>query len=204
MINSTRAILDYIPSPETTNIGIATFGNGISFYKLTESEEISEIIINNLEDPFAAEPISAVTFNLAQYREPLDKLLEKLADKPLTAQSHISIFSLVSTLKQMFVGGRAVIFSTLLGTLGAGKLKNRDDPKLYNTDKERSLYTLADESYLHLAKETTDAGLAVDIFACTHQYFDVASNGALATITGGNIYYHPRFSSETDGERLHF
>ena len=104
----------------------------------------------------------------------------------------------------MFVGGRAVVFSTLLGTLGAGKLKNRDDPKLYNTDKERQLYTLADESYLHLAKEATDSGLALDIFACTHQYFDVASNGAIAAITGGNVYYHPRFSSETDGERLHF
>ncbi len=52
--------------------------------------------------------------------------------------------------------------------MGAGKLKMRDDAKLYNTDKERSLYTMADESYFNLAREATDAGLAVDIFAATH------------------------------------
>jgi len=81
-----RAVLDYIPNPENTNIGIATFGSGISFYKLTQSEEISEIIINNLEDPFAAEPISAVTFNLEQYRDSLDKLIDRLSEKELTQQ----------------------------------------------------------------------------------------------------------------------
>ena len=104
----------------------------------------------------------------------------------------------------MFIGGRAVIFSTLLGALGAKKLAMRDDAKLYNTDKERSLYTMQDESYFDLARESADAGMAIDIFACTHQYFDIATHGAISAITGGSIYYHPRFSSETDGERLHF
>lgn len=68
----------------------------------------------------------------------------------------------------MFIGGRAVIFSTLLGTLGAKPLTMRDDAKLYNTDKERSLYTMQDESYFDLAREAADAGMAIDIFACTH------------------------------------
>jgi protein transport protein SEC24 len=80
----------------------------------------------------------------------------------------------------------------------------RDDPKLYNTDKERSLYTMLDESYFNLAREATNAGMAVDIFACTHQYFDISSTGAICAVTGGQVYYHPRFSSAVDGERLHY
>jgi protein transport protein SEC24 len=104
----------------------------------------------------------------------------------------------------VFVGGRCIIFSALLGTSGSGKLKARDDAKLYNTDKERTLYTLQDESYFNLAREATDAGMCVDLFACTHQYIDMSTNGAITAITGGSVFYHPRFSSATDGERLHY
>jgi len=121
-----------------------------------------------MEDPFAAEPISSVTFNVNEYRDSLDVLIDKLAEKQSIATGATSLYSLISVLKDMFVGGRAVIFSTQLGSVGAKKLTMRDDAKLYNTDKERSLYTMQDESYFELARDTSDAGLAIDIFACTH------------------------------------
>ena len=157
-----------MPNPENTNVGICTFDTGISFYKLTATGDVNQIVINNMEDPFAAEPISSVTFNINEFRDSLDVLIDKLSEKTITATSTTSLYSLITTLKDMFEGGRAIIFSTLLGSMGAKKLAMRDDAKLYNTDKERSLYTMQDESYFELARDATDAGMAIDIFACTY------------------------------------
>ena len=168
VLNSLRVILDYMPNPENTNVGICTFDTGISFYKLTATGDVNQIVINNMEDPFAAEPISSVTFNINEFRDSLDVLIDKLSEKTITATSTTSLYSLITTLKDMFEGGRAIIFSTLLGSMGAKKLAMRDDAKLYNTDKERSLYTMQDESYFELARDATDAGMAIDIFACTY------------------------------------
>jgi hypothetical protein len=66
-------ILDYVPNPERAKIGILTFDQSVQFYKLSPANGgISEVVLNNMEDPFAPEPINGITFSLEECRDSLD------------------------------------------------------------------------------------------------------------------------------------
>jgi len=45
---------------------------------------------------------------------------------------------------QSSVGGKMLVFQSTLPSTGHGALRNRDNPRLYGTDKEHTLLTAAD------------------------------------------------------------
>jgi protein transport protein SEC24 len=45
---------------------------------------------------------------------------------------------------QSSVGGKMLVFQSTLPSTGLGALRNRDNPRLYGTDKEHTLLTAAD------------------------------------------------------------
>jgi protein transport protein SEC24 len=100
------------------------------------------------------------------------------------------------------LGGQITLFLSGLPTLGLGKLKARDDPTLYNTDKEKSLFMAADPFWRTTAEELAESGVGVNIFFFPDQYTDVASVGVLSSTTGGEIFFHPKFSPVRDRETL--
>lgn len=51
------------------------------------------------------------------------------------------------------LGGRIIIFSSYVNTTGFGAIVVRDDPKIYNTDKEKVLLSPANDTYIKLAQE---------------------------------------------------
>jgi len=51
------------------------------------------------------------------------------------------------------VGGRILVFSSSINSIGAGALTMRDDPKLYNTDKEKTIMVPATEHFTKLGQE---------------------------------------------------
>jgi protein transport protein SEC24 len=68
----------------------------------------------------------------------------------------------------------------LLPSFGPGALKNRDDVKLYGTDKEKQLYTPQDNAYYDLGKECVADGVCVDLWLFPLQaYVDVSTLGKL-------------------------
>ena len=79
VLSSIRAILDYIPYPDRTMIGIITFDSILQIFKVSSSGELSEVMMTDVEDPFIPEPVAGCCYNLAQDREKLESLLEKLA-----------------------------------------------------------------------------------------------------------------------------
>lgn len=91
---------------------------------------------------------------------------------------------------------------TSLPTFGPGALKNREDPKLIGTDKEKQLFSPQDDYYKELAEKCVESGVGIDIFFCTTGYVDMATVGALASITGGHSFYYPHFHFQKDGARL--
>lgn len=78
----------------------------------------------------------------------------------------------------------------------------REEAKLYNTDKERTLFAAQDPFYRQIGEECVDAGIGVNLFLFPSQYIDVASIGVLPGITGGELFFHPRFSPSREAVKL--
>ncbi|KAM7263321.1 hypothetical protein ACFE04_001004 [Oxalis oulophora] len=65
-------------------------------------------------------------------------------------------------------------------SLGAGRLKLRgEDLRVYGTDKEHALRIAEDPFYKQMAADFTKYQIAVDVFAFSDKYIDIASLGTL-------------------------
>jgi protein transport protein SEC24 len=95
-------------------------------------------------------------------------------------------------------GGQINLFLAALPTLGPGGLKAREDVGLYNTDKERSLSSPANPSWVETAESAAQCGVGINTFFFPDQYTDVASVGHLSAITSGESFFHPRFDATRD------
>ena len=101
------------------------------------------------------------------------------------------------------LGGQINLFLSSLPTVGAGKLTARDDPSASNTDKERTLFSPADPFWRITGEELAECGVGLNTFLFPDQYTDIASIGALSTITGGEAFFHPKFNPVRDRDTLH-
>jgi len=101
------------------------------------------------------------------------------------------------------LGGKLLIFQNTLPSLGVGRLKLRgDDLRVYGTDKEHMLRIPEDQFYKQMAAELTKYQIAVNVYAFSDKYTDIASLGTLAKYTGGQVCYYPGFQSAIHGEKL--
>lgn len=101
------------------------------------------------------------------------------------------------------IGGQVNVFLSTIPTVGPGSLKHREDTKLYGTDKEKNLFAPQDGFYRGAAEECVEAGVGFNVFFFPSQYIDVATIGLLPGLTGGELYFHPRFDPVRDGVKLH-
>lgn len=86
-----------------------------------------------------------------------------------------------STFLQNQLGGKLLVFQSTLPSLSVGRLRLRgDDLRAYGTDKEHILRVPDDPFYKQMAAEFTKKQIAVDIYAFSDKYSDIASLGAYA------------------------
>lgn len=74
-------------------------------------------------------------------------------------------------------GGQICVFLSSLPNWGPGALKSREDPLLYGTDKEKSLYSPSIPFWRNTAEELAEAGVGVNTFLFPERYIDAASVG---------------------------
>lgn len=74
-------------------------------------------------------------------------------------------------------GGQVCVFLSSLPNWGPGALKSREDPLLYGTDKEKSLYSPVIPFWRNTAEELAESGVGVNIFLFPERYIDAASVG---------------------------
>ena len=93
---------------------------------------------------------------------------------------------------------------TCLPTVGPGALKERDDPKLYGTEREKGLFAPQEKYYTQLATEYAQHGISADVwlFPPPNTYMDTATLGVLSSITGGDTHCFPQFNPLKDGAQL--
>ncbi|CAG9333334.1 unnamed protein product [Blepharisma stoltei] len=209
VVSSIKNMLDYIPFKERCQIGVVTFGCFMQLFRLNSRGDLTEVVISDIDDPFIPDPPNSYMFHVGNQFDELENFLEKLAswDFSNPPKVTISIGAVLGAIKDYFlknIGGRVIVFTTQLGTIGKLKLSDRVDVKLFGTDKENNLY-LPLESYSSLGKELCEDDICVDIFACTNEKsIDVPSLACLCTQTGGDLYYYSGYRSDIDGEKIYY
>jgi protein transport protein SEC24 len=214
VINSLQSLLDYIPAPENTKIAIITYDTHINFFRVPENldKDLQVICSCDLDDPCV--PFSKDTFfhRLSDEREKIDFLIQRILkyyenfDKQSKGVYATCFGAALNNAMGLLLeqGGRAILFATQAPVSGLGKIKRRDDYKIYGTDKERSLFLPQIEDYEKIGKFCLEKRIGLDAFIFAQEYFDLTTIGQAINIVGGNIYFYPTYNSTFDGEKLHY
>lgn len=154
--------------------------------------------------------------NLAESRPLVDTLLASLPS--MFANTRQSDSCLGAALDAAFsvmqhIGGKMVVLSTSLPSIGPGKLKQREVPKMLGSDKEHTL--LAPDAgeegafYKNKAVDFSRQQISCDTFlfgsigSSSGGYVDCATVGALSRYTAGQCYYYgPSYLPSVDGPRF--
>ncbi|PIN24788.1 Vesicle coat complex COPII, subunit SEC24/subunit SFB2 [Handroanthus impetiginosus] len=206
MAQTIKSCLDSLPGSSRTQIGFITYDSTIHFYNLKSSlMQPQMMVVSDLEDVFVPLPDDLLV-NLSESRNVVEAFLDSL---PSMFHDNMNLESAFGpALKAAFtvmsqLGGKLLIFQNTMPSLGVGRLRLRgDDIRAYGTDKEHTLRLPEDPFYKQMAADLTKYQIAVNIYAFSDKYTDVASLGTLAKYTGGQLYYYPNFQSTIHGDKL--
>ncbi|XAR61156.1 hypothetical protein NMG60_11034782 [Bertholletia excelsa] len=201
-----KSCLDRLPGYPRTQIGFITFDSSIHFYSMKSSlTQPQMMVVSDLDDIFVPLPDDLLV-NLSESRSVVDAFLDSL---PSMFQDNVNVESAFGpALKAAFMvmgqlGGKLLIFQNTLPSLGVGRLRLRgDDLRVYGTDKEYALRVAEDPFYKQMAADCTKCQIAINVYAFSDKYTDIASLGTLAKYTGGQVYYYPSFHSAIHKEKL--
>lgn len=175
-------------------------------YHITKAglDKAQMLVVGDIDDMFV--PLNeGFLVDPYESKSLIENLLDSLYDlfaSTTTAEAAIGGPLKASLLALKNLGGQLNIFQTRLPTVGPGMLKHRDETKLQGTDKEKTLFVPQDPFYRNTAEEAVEAGVGINLFLFPSQFIDVASLGVLAGLTGGDVYFHPRFDPVRDGLKL--
>ncbi|KAI8522966.1 hypothetical protein RHMOL_Rhmol13G0038300 [Rhododendron molle] len=148
------------------------------------------MVVSDLDDLFVPLPDDLLV-NLSESRIVVDAFLDSLASM---FQDNVNVESAFGpALKAAYMvmgqlGGKLLIFQNTLPSLGVGRLRLRgDDLRVYGTDKEHAIRIAEDPFYKQMAADCTKYQIAVNIYAFSDKYTDIASLGVRFTSYHGNF-----------------
>ncbi|KAI8324754.1 hypothetical protein GQ54DRAFT_295924 [Martensiomyces pterosporus] len=191
--------------PAGTRVGIITYDRSAHFYNLSPSlDQAQMMVVPDIQDVF-------VPLNEGFVVDPLESqhIIEGLLDslpsmfaRNRTAEPVLGAVIQAAHEALSGRGGKLFILQTALPTLGPGSLRQRDDAKLHNTDKEKTLYEPQDSYYHDWAVKLVEQGISCNLYLFPSTYIDTATIGQLSTVTGGEMYFYPGFQADRDGARF--
>ncbi|XP_059802400.1 protein transport protein Sec24C-like [Hypanus sabinus] len=208
-----KALLDFLPregnaEESAIKVGFVTYNKVLHFYNVKSTlAQPQMMVVSDVADMFVP-LLDGFLVNVNESRAVINSLLEQIPEMFADTRETETVFGPViqaglEALKAAECAGKLFIFhSTLPLAEAPGKLKNRDDKKLINTDKEKVLFQPQTSFYNNLAKECVAQGCCVDLFLFPNQYVDVATLGSVSYQTGGSIYKYTYFQAQADGERF--
>lgn len=209
------AIKEAIPvllQDSRTQVAFITYDSAVHFYRLRQDNPQPQMyVIPDLSDVSLPALHEDLLVNLNDTHDAVEALLDSLSEMHASNRSADSCLGpAVKAGSQLInhIGGKMVICQSTLPTLGIGKLRQRESPKMLGTDEEHKLLS-ADSSedgqfYKSMALECSKSHISVDIFLASNvPYIDVASIGTLARYTAGEVYFYSNFKSSSEGARLH-
>ncbi|KAH7886990.1 hypothetical protein F5I97DRAFT_1807234 [Phlebopus sp. FC_14] len=183
--------------PKGCQIGILTFDRTLHFYNLSSNlPQANIMVLADLEEIFV--PLREGLFvDPWKSRTVIENLLSSLpAHHSSTVIREACLGgALVSGLACLAGGGGHVIaFQSTLPTLGPGALEPvEDQSNVYDTDKERTLFLPRNQTWRDIAEECAEEGIGVSLFLGMSKAIDIGSIGIVTSLTGGELFFHPRF-----------
>ncbi|WVQ86219.1 hypothetical protein IAT38_008387 [Cryptococcus sp. DSM 104549] len=192
---------------EGQRVAFVTVAESVSFWNLSpEAQAPSQAVVSDLDDMF-------IPFNTGFLVDPIAsraqieavlELVPTIAERGgegLRVAAGSAVQGALAGLRK--IGGQINLFLSSIPTVGLGALTPREDPTVYNTDKERALFAPANAFWRDTAEHLAEAGVGANVFFFPDAYVDVASIGTLASATGGEVFFHPKFNVVRDRETVH-
>eukprot|EP01083_Nonionella_stella_P130665 396613_1 len=210
LCQTVRETLDSIKgSGARTRIAFITFSSAVHFYSLRPSQSAPQMIVfPDLDDVFLPQPDDLLV-TLEESRHLVDALLESLPEMhDSTEDVECALGPAVSAGADILhnLGGKILLFSAGLPSIGEGRLKNREGTQALGGENEYLLLHGASNFYKDKAGSITRSQIGIDVFqfSCSigAPYVDVATVAQLSKFSGGNSYFYPHFSIEQHGERF--
>ncbi|KAJ2781381.1 COPII coat Sec23p-Sfb3p heterodimer component [Coemansia javaensis] len=191
--------------PAGVRVAIVTFDRSAHFYSLLPTlDQAQMMVVPDIGDVFV--PLSAgFAADPAESRHVIEPLLGALPGmfaQNRTAEPVLGAVVQAAHEALRGRGGKLFVFQTALPTFGPGALRQRDDAKLHNTDKERTLYEPQTPFYRDWAAKLVEEGVCCSLYAFPSAYMDLATLGQLPTTTGGELHSYAGFSAARDGRRF--
>ncbi|KAG7330144.1 hypothetical protein KOW79_006366 [Hemibagrus wyckioides] len=208
-----KTLLERLPKEEgaehsAIRVGFVTYNKILHFYNVNSAlAQPQMMVVSDVADMFLP-LLDGFLVNFQESRAVINNLLSQIPDMFAETNESETVFAPViqagvEALKAAECSGKLFIFHSSLPTAEApGKLKNRDDRKLVNTEKEKTLFQPQRGIYEQLTKECVSQGCCVDLFLFPNQYVDLATMGDIPTHTGGSVYKYSNFQVQTDGQHF--
>ncbi|XP_070710990.1 protein transport protein Sec24D [Pempheris klunzingeri] len=208
-----KTLLENLPREEGTEssaikVGFVTYNKVLHFYNVKSALAQPQMMVVSDTAEMFVPLLDGFLVNYQESRAVIANLLDQIPDMFADTNESETVFAPViqagvEAFKAAECSGKLFIFHSSMPTAEApGKLKNRDDKKLVNTDKEKTLFQPQKGVYEQLSKECVAQGCCVDLFLFPSQYLDLATMADVPSHTGGSIYKYNNFQVETDGEHF--
>ncbi|KAI8149625.1 Sec23/Sec24 trunk domain-containing protein [Fennellomyces sp. T-0311] len=188
-------------------VGLITFDRSVQFYNLAPALSQAQMLvvpdINDmflpLQEGFLVDPV-----------ESRDVIVDLLNSIPTMFKDSVRPEAVYTSavrgglLALQNTGGQLFVFQSCLPNYGSDALRMRDDKGLYNTDKEKQLLNPQSEAYKDLGNECVKNAMCVNTWLFPSEYIDVATIGAISSLTGGDLRYYPGFNGPRDSSKIIF
>ncbi|XP_053272265.1 protein transport protein Sec24D [Pleuronectes platessa] len=189
-------------------VGFVTYNKVLHFYNVKSAlAQPQMMVVSDTAEVFVP-LLDGFLVNFQESRAVICNLLDQIPDMFADTNESETVFAPViqagvEAFKAAECSGKIFLFHSSMPTAEApGKLKNRDDKKLVNTEKEKNLFQPLKGVYEQLSKDCVAQGCCVDLFLFPNQYLDLATMGDVPSHTGGSVYKYNNFQVETNGEHF--
>ncbi|XP_054028522.1 protein transport protein Sec24D [Dryobates pubescens] len=208
-----KTLLDKLPREDqeessAIRVGFVTYNKVLHFFNVKSSlAQPQMMVVSDVGEVFVP-LLDGFLVNFQESRSVVINLLDQIPEMFADTNESETIFAPViqagmEALKAAECAGKLFIFHSSLPTAEApGKLRNRDDKKLLNTDKEKTLFQPQANAYEALAKDCVANGCCVNLFLFPNQYVDIASMGLVTMYTGGTLYKYNNFQLDADSSQF--
>jgi len=204
-VNSILRTLEDLDGSHTggrTKVGFMTFDSALHFYNLKSSLSRPQmLVVTDVNEVYT--PLNeGLLVDLADSLEVVQLLVESLPEMFAATQNTQSALGPAlqgAYMVMQHIGGKMLVMQTIMPNLGVGKLRNRDNPRVMGTDKERTHMQPEELFYKRLGVECSRNQICVDMLVCASGFMDVASLAPLSKFTGGQLSYFNAFRADKDG-----
>ncbi|XP_035180685.1 protein transport protein Sec24D-like isoform X5 [Oxyura jamaicensis] len=208
-----KTLLDKLPREEqeessAIRVGFVTYNKVLHFFNVKSNlAQPQMMVVSDVREVFVP-LLDGFLVNFQESRSVVNNLLDQIPEMFADTNESETIFAPViqagmEALKAAECAGKLFIFHSSLPTAEApGKLRNRDDKKLLNTDKEKTLFQPQVNYYETLARDCVANSCCVNLFLFPNQYVDIASLGLVTMYTGGTLYKYNNFQLNSDSPQF--